>query len=402
MWPGTGPHPVTGMRATMTSDFDVVVVGARVAGAPTAMLLARQGHRVLLLDRASMPSDVVSTHAITRSGVLQLRRWGLERRVAAITAPVRRVVLGFGDERIGFDVRPEHGVRSFYAPRRQRLDALLVDAAQESGVVFLPGTRVTELMRRGETVCGVVTDDAVFPSRMVIGADGVWSRVARLVTAQRYVSHEPTNAVNYAYFTGVEAPGFWFQFTPGVNAGLICTADDQVCVFVGRPNQDFGRFYADPDAEFGRLLSMAGADLHGRVKAGRRVSAFRGTPGLPGFLRKPWGDGWALVGDAGYTKDPISAHGISDAFRDAELCARAVDAALEAPGDAAEHLTRYQTVRDQLSIRVLEESAGLARYSWSAEDASRRMRHISAAVRDESEALAALPAWAQIPALAPA
>lgn len=376
----------------MTHDFDVIVVGARVAGAPTAMLLARQGHRVLLVDRAMMPSDTLSTHAITRSGVVQLRRWGLEKAVAATTAPVRQIVLGFGEERIRFDVRPEHGVDTFYAPRRHQLDSLLVRAATEAGATFLGGTRVTDVVWSGDDVCGVVAGGEI-TARTVIGADGVWSRVAGRVGAHSVYRHEPVNAINYAYYEGIDAPGFWFQFTPGVNAGLINTSDGQVCVFAGRPTVEFDRFRLDPDTEFDGLLARAGPDLHEMVRQGTRVSPFRGTPGLPGFIRRAWGAGWALVGDAGYTKDPISAHGISDAFRDAELCARAVHRALIDPSNAGNAMRGYQQERDRLSWKVLRQSHALAGYKWGAEEASRRMRVISAVVREESATLSALPEW---------
>jgi flavin-dependent dehydrogenase len=387
----------------MTPEYDVIVVGARVAGASTAMLLARLGHRVLMVDRASMPSDVVSTHAILRSGVLQLTRWGLlDRLVAAGTPPVKDIILGFGDERISFQVRPEYGVDTLFAPRRHLLDAILVEAAEEAGAELVDRTRMIDLIRgdRGE-VAGILVkrggEEVALTSRMVVGADGVWSRTADLIGADAYESHPATNAVNYAYYSGVDADGFWFQFTPGVNAGVIPTNDGLCCVFVGRLDDRSAEFRADPEAEFNRLLHRAGADLAERVQAGSRATPFRGTPGLPGFVRRPWGPGWALVGDAGYTKDPISAHGISDALRDAELCARAVDRSLCRPGEAVAAMSRYQATRDLLSLRMFRESGALAGYRWDAAEASTRMRAISESVRAECAYLEALPEWTTRP-----
>lgn len=295
----------------MSRDVDVVVVGGRVAGASTAMLLARQGHRVLALDRAALPSDTVSTHALLRSGVLQLRRWGLlDRVVDAGTPPVRAVTLGFGDQRVSIEIRLENGIDFLMAPRRVLLDRILLDAAIDSGVVFRGSTRVVDLIqdRRG-SVHGVLfegEDGAVEPvtAHMVVGADGVWSRTAALVEAVTHKSHRPTNAVHYAYYRGVPADGFWFQFTPGVNAGIIPTNDGLCCVFAGRERSRLADFKVDPEAEFEHLLGIGGSDLLSAVREGRRVTPFRGTPGLPGFIRRPWGKGWALVGDAGYTKDP--------------------------------------------------------------------------------------------------
>jgi flavin-dependent dehydrogenase len=345
-----------------------------------------------------MPADTVSTHAILRTGVLQLTRWGILERVIAGAPPIRRVVLGFGEERIGFDIRDEHGVSALYAPRRHTLDSGLLEVAIDSGVDFAGGTRVTGVRSDDdERVCGVTVrgsaGTAAITARFVVGADGVNSRIAELVGAPAYRSHPPLNAVHYAYFTGVENRGFWFQFSDGVNAGLIPTHDRATCVFVGRPSRQHPAFRADPEAEFRRLLAAAGADLVDRVSGGSRITPFRGTAGLPGFVKQPWGPGWALVGDAGYVKDPISAHGISDALRDAELCARAVDRALRHPADESESLTAYQRVRDTLSRRMFEESRALAGYGWDVEEASIRMRAVSASVRGECDALMVLPEW---------
>ena len=390
---------------TIGPDYDAIVVGARVAGASTAMLLARLGHRVLVVDRAPMPSDVVSTHAILRTGILQLSRWGiLDDVVAAGTPAVRDVTLGFGDERIEFGVRADYGVDTLYGPRRHILDNVLLESALKAGAEFAERTRMVELVRTSDgTVAGIVTKhgdrEQAHTARMVIGADGVWSRMATLVEATDYMSHPPTNAINYAYYRDVEATGFWFQFTPGVNAGIIPTNDNLSCVFAGRSKDRTVDFSADSEAEFNRLLRHAGADLWSKVSAGSRVSQFRGTS-LPGFLRQPWGPGWALVGDAAYTKDPISAHGISDALRDAELCARAVDQSLTHPDDVSEVMSEYQRIRDQHSIAMYQHSEALAQYQWDADEASARMRAMSEAVRAECAMLESLGSWE--PALSPA
>jgi flavin-dependent dehydrogenase len=306
--------------------------------------------------------------------------------------------LGFGDERIPFRVRPEHGVDTLYAPRRHILDSILVEAAREAGAEFAGGTRMVDLLRGDDgRVNGIVTNqrgkELAFTSRMVIGADGVWSRTASLVEAASYRSHLPTNAVTYAYYSGVDVPGFWFQFTPGVNAGIIPTNDGLCCVFAGRSNDRIAEFRADSETEFDRLLRQAAPDLAERVSAGSRVSQFRGTKGLPGFIRQPWGPGWALVGDAGYTKDPISAHGISDALRDAELCARAVDQMISSPEETSKAMNEYQRRRDDLSLPMFQESQALARYQWDAAEASRRMRAISETVRAECAVLDELGSW---------
>lgn len=380
-------------------DYDVVVVGGRVAGSAIGMLLARRGHKVLIVERAAMPSDTVSTHAILRSGVLQLTRWGLiDRVIAAGTPPIKDITLGFGEERIPFRVRPEFGIDTLYAPRRYLLDDMLAAAAREAGAEFIDRTAVSAVLSDRGVVRGVQIRRggrrSEISARWVVGADGHHSRVADQVGAAFRRQHPATNAVHYGYFEGIDADRFWFQFTPGINAGLIPTNDGQCLVFAGRPAHLRPAFSADPDREFFRLIASAGADLADLVARGTRVGKFRGTSGLSGFIRQAWGPGWALVGDAGYTKDPISAHGISDALRDAELCARAIDGALTKPESSGEFLSTYEALRDSLSARMYEESRQLARFQWSAEEASARMRIISDEVRSECEALLALPDWA--------
>jgi flavin-dependent dehydrogenase len=384
-----GTDPVSG------PDYDVIVVGARVAGAATAMLLARRGHRVLMVERASMPSDVVSTHAILRTGILQLSRWGvLDQVVDAGTPPIREITLGFGEERIPIRVRSEFGVDTLYAPRRHLLDSILVDAAQDAGADFAGRTRMVDLLRGDDgEVQGVVLkrrdQEMACTARMVVGADGVWSRTAELAGAGTYQSHPATNAVSYAYFRDIDVSGFWFQFTSGVNAGIIPTNDGLACVFAGRRNDRVSDFRADADTEFHHLLEQAGPDLASVVAAGTREGSYRGAA-LPGFIRQAWGPGWALVGDAGYTKDPISAHGISDAMRDAELCARAVDDALVRPDHAVESMIEYESMRDRLSAPMFRQSQALATFQWDAAEASDRMRVISDSVRAECSVLASL------------
>ena len=396
----TGPHHADG------TDYEVIVVGGRVAGASTAMLLARLGHRVLVVERAPMPSDTVSTHAILRTGVLQLARWGLlDDIVEAGTPGIREVTLGFGEERVVFAVKSEYGIDTFYAPRRHVIDDLILRKASEAGAVIRDGTTMTGLMRDGDGVVrgihvgrGKAIEEVT--ARFVIGADGHNSKVARLADSAYRRQHPATNAVHYAYYRGIEARGFWFQFTPGVNAGLVPTNDDLTLVFAGRPKRLLPQFTQDPDREMSRLLSEAAPDLAGPVSGGTRVSRFYGTSGLAGFIRQAWGPGWVLVGDAGYTKDPISAHGISDALRDAELCARAVGQALSEPTDVSTALDGYETLRDSLSNRIFEESRVLADYGWEPAEASARMRVISQEVRDECEILNSLPDWSAVPGLA--
>ena len=380
------------------STYDVVIVGARVAGAATAMLLARCGHRVLMIDRGDVRADTTSTHTILRLGMLQLHRWGLaDRLVATDTPPIRKVTLGFGNELVPIDLSEDFGVDALYAPRRTVLDPILVSAALEEGVHVWSRTRMVDVIWHNDQVSGVVAKSGnathEIRSRVVIGADGVWSRTADRVRAKAYRWFPPTNATYYAYYENIDADGVYFQFTPDVTAGLIPTNEDLTCVYVGWPSDRIDEFRDNAEQAFHKQATAGHEKIGEALSTGHRVSPFRGTRGLPGFLRQPWGPGWALVGDAGYTKDSISAHGISDALRDAELCARAVDHTLRQPETEADQMSRYRGMRDRLSLSLLEKSSRLGSYEWDLPEASELMRGISIAVKEECEAMISLPEW---------
>lgn len=357
------------------------------------MLLARRGFSVLMIDRAPRGADTTSTHTVLRSGTLQLKRWGLLDRVeAAGVPPIRRVVLGFGSDLIPIDLSDSYGVDALYAPRRTVLDPILVAAAEEAGVEYVDRCRAKSVMTDGNGgVDGVVIDvggqELTIPAKMVVGADGAWSRIAGWVGAETYSRFEPTNSVYYAYYRGIETDGIYFQFTPGVTAGLIPTNDGLVCVYGGWHVDDNDEYRSNPEEVFTRRVGSAHPQLKRALDEGSRVSQFRGTPGLPGFLRDPGGPGWALVGDAGYTKDPVSAHGISDALRDAELCAGAVEVALTDRSETARAFDNYRRTRDGLSQAMLAHSAELAAYEWDEARASTLMREISSLVQEECDAI---------------
>ena len=173
-----------------------------------------------------------------------------------------------------------------------------------------------------------------------------------------------------------------------MTAGLIPTNDDLVCVYGGWSKDATTAFREDPHGTFVSNVASAQPLLESSMAGATRMTPFRGIQGLAGFLRKPGGPGWALVGDAAYTKDPVSAHGISDALRDAELCACAVDVSLTDPGGAGAAFDRYQRIRDELSSGMLAWSSELAAYQWDESRASQLMRNLSGAIKAECEALA--------------
>ena len=376
-------------------SFDAIVVGARPAGAATAMLLARRGHRVLVLDRARRGSDTLSTHALMRAGVLQLDRWGLlDRVVAAGTPPIGRVSFRYGDRHVPVDLS-----EPLYAPRRTVLDPIIVDAAEQAGAQVHFGVRVEHLLTdatgrvRGVRATGRSGHPVDLTASVTIGADGMRSLVAREVDAPVTVQGRAASSFIYGYVEGLRTDhdGIEWLYGPRVSAGLIPTNDGRHCVFVGAPARRFAdelRF--DLDAAFARVLAEVSTEAARRVAAADRVGHLRGFPGTPGWLRRPYGDGWALVGDAGYFKDPQTAHGLADALRDAELLARALHDTASGRRSFEDALHGYTRIRDELSQALFDASDIIARFDWTYEELAGQHRAMSSAMKNEVRHLSAL------------
>jgi flavin-dependent dehydrogenase len=377
---------------SLRSRYDAIVVGARPAGAATAMLLARAGLRVLAVDRARPGDDALSTHALMRGAVVQLHRWGLLRAVeAAGTPPIRSATFHYGEEEIPIAIRPRDGIDALYAPRRTVLDPLLVRAAAAAGAGVRHGVALVDLVRDGRgRVAGAVLAGADgvttrVEAGIVIGADGVRSPVARLAGAPVERAGRSATAVVYGHFAGLALDGYHWYYRPGVGAGAIPTNDGRACVFVALPPARFLRGLAGGvDALYRRVLAEAAPELARSLAATRADAKLRSFPGTPGFLRRAWGPGWALVGDAGYFKDPLTAHGITDALRDAELLSRAIVAG----ADGA--LAAYQAARDEMSLAFFEATDRLASFAWDLEEARRDHQLLSRHMAGEVEKLLAL------------
>jgi flavin-dependent dehydrogenase len=367
------PHP----------RFDAVIVGARAAGAAAALLLARRGLRVLAVDRARYGSDTLSTHALMRTAVVQLHRWGLLDRVRQSGAPpVREVTFCYPDETVRVPLGPTGGVEALYAPRRTVLDRMLVDAAREAGAGVRFGVTVTDLCRGPfGRVTGIVARDELgraFEAQadVVIGADGIRSIVARRVGAETLRRAANGGATVYAYFENVEASGYEWAYAPGVAAGVIPTNGSQACVFVGGSEPLFReRVFPDLDRGFRDVLERVSPELAGRVGAASRAASYRGFAGVRGYVRRSWGPGWALVGDAGYFRDPITTHGISDALRDAELLSRAVAGGIS--------MAAYEEQRDAVSRDLFEVTDRIAGFDWTMEEIRAHLRDVSRAAKAE-------------------
>lgn len=358
----------------MSGRYDVIIVGARVAGAATAMLLARRGVRVLLVDRSSYGSDTLSTHALMRPALVQLDRWGLLDAVIASGAPpIRRTVFHYPGQRVTVDIEP------LYAPRRTVLDRILVDAAIAAGAEVRFGTAVEELQRDDSgRVCGIVGPHVSERAELVVGADGIRSLVALRAGAPKTREARSSAAAVYAYFSRVDAEGYEWVYGDRVSAGIIPTNDAEVCVFAAGSEDRFreqGRW--EIGRGFTRTLAMASPALALRVMHGHRTARFRGFGGVRGYYRKPFGPGWALVGDAGYFRDPITTSGISDAFRDAELLARAID--------GRSTFEDYEAIRNTVTRSLFAVTDRIAAYDWTQPEIRAHLLEVSRAMKREGK-----------------
>jgi 2-polyprenyl-6-methoxyphenol hydroxylase-like FAD-dependent oxidoreductase len=348
----------------MSNAYDAIVVGARCAGSPTAMLLARKGYRVLVVDRATFPSDTVSTHLVHPLAAGALARWGLlERLVATGCPPIHTYVFDFGPLTIeGAPGTAESPVA--YAPRRTVLDKLLVDAAADAGAEIREAFTVDRLLWDDGRVAGIEGRSrggatVAERARVVVGADGRHSLVAEAVGAERYRERPPLLCGYYTYWSGLPIDGK-FETYLRENRGFAAspTHDGLSLVIAGWPYAEFEANKADIEGSY--LAAVARApEFAERLRHARREARFVGTA-VPNFFRKPYGPGWALVGDAGYNKDFITAQGIQDAFHDAERCATALDDAFRGARPYDEAMADYHHVRDEHALPMYDFTCQLA------------------------------------------
>jgi flavin-dependent dehydrogenase len=387
------------MDAADWSRHDVVIVGARVAGSATAMLLARLGYDVAVVDQATFPSDTLSTHSIARSGVVQLQRWGvLDEILDSGTPAIKQITFHASGESVTRPIKDKVGVDFLIAPRRYILDTILAAAADRAGATLRLGVTVTGVRRdgRGRAV-GVYGRDHAgsaieIGARYVVGADGLRSLVARSVDATVNEFRGANGATQYAYYSGIPWTGIEFFLGERSLAGIFPTHDGQACIWICNPSADakqIRRRAGSRTEAFAQLLTHSAPQLAERLRHAHRVSPVRGMLRQPNQLRRAFGPGWALVGDSGYHRDAVTGYGISDAFRDAELLANALDHAING-GAGSSALALYQQQRDQALREVFEITCRLATYP-AIPTFIDLQRQLSAAIDKEAVALVARP-----------
>lgn len=347
--------------------YDAIIVGARCAGAPTALLLARKGYKVLLLDRGAFPSDMpFSNHYVHQTGSARLKRWGLLDALAASNCPpIRTNHFDYGAFSLtGSPVPAEGGVTEAFAPRRIKLDPILVDAAVKAGAELREGFSVQEVLFDDGRVIGIrghqkngstVTERA----RITVGADGMFSVVAKAVQAPEYKTGPALEGSWYAYYSGVPMTGWHLWLRPGNVIFAYNTNDNLSLIGVAFAARDLPMVRANIERRHSSVIAQHAPELWERMRAGKRESRYVGGA-IPSHVRKPYGPGWALVGDAGYQKDPCTASGITDAFGSAEWLAEAIDAGLSGRQPLEQALAAYEQTRNQTELPYFDLTTQLA------------------------------------------
>lgn len=346
--------------------YDAIVVGARCAGSPTAMLLARKGYNVLLVDKAAFPSDTISTHVVWPHGAEVLDRWGLLDSLAATGCPPVGLNMTFdvGPFALKGGVMDANRGRGGFCPRRTILDKLLVDAAVESGAELREHVTFDDVLRDGDRVVGIrgrtPTGTAIEErARIVVGADGGHSRVARAVGAAQYDTNPPLGTFYYSYFSGFDATDIEQYVGDYQGAAVFPTHQGLTLLVAVWPSARFPEIRSDVEGHVRQVHETMPA-IADRLPKARREERWVGTAGVPNFFRQPFGEGWALVGDAGYDKDPITAQGISDAFIDAERLAQAIDDGFAERRPLEDALGDYHSARDRRAKPMYDFTCELA------------------------------------------
>jgi 2-polyprenyl-6-methoxyphenol hydroxylase-like FAD-dependent oxidoreductase len=339
--------------------YDVIVIGARAAGSPTAMLLARKGYRVVLLDRATFPSDTLSTHVLHAPGVAALKRWGLLASLESTACPpMHSYSFDFGPMTIRGTTVPVDGIDVAFAPRRTVLDKLLVDAAAASGAEVREDSHVETILSEGGRVVGVRCAGEQIRAEIVVGADGRNSQVVRAVGPEEYHTTPRLQYSFYTYFKGLPADGLENFIRPDRGWGVAPTHDGLTMVVMGWPYAEARAYKSDVAGNFYKTFDLV-PEFAERIARAEQVAPFLGAA-VPGWFRKPYGDGYVLVGDAGYNKDPITAQGITDAFFDAERCSEAIDQWLGAGKPFEDAMSAWHQARDAKAMPMYDFTAQFA------------------------------------------
>jgi len=342
---------------------DVIIVGARIAGSILASLLGEMGHRVLVIDRSTFPSDTLSTHFFRAPALRAFEKTGIYDEVQS-AAPHLTVNYNVIDETVFAEPvdRPED--YPFYmCVRRITLDGILVRRMKQTPNVELKeGARVTDLIYENDMVIGVKWKDSnqggEERAKVVVGADGINSFIAKEVRAQNEYQEPINRAMYYAYYKGItanEGPAAEFHFRGNTLVYCFPCDDDLTLLAVSVPIAQFAEFKHNPETRFlNELVSMT--DLAPRLSSAERIGQVRGSGSIPGYIRIPYGYGWALVGDAAMAMDPWSGQGIDQASTHAVLLAQHLGDYLSGRMEWEPAMKAYHEERKELSLKIYQRT----------------------------------------------
>jgi 2-polyprenyl-6-methoxyphenol hydroxylase-like FAD-dependent oxidoreductase len=287
----------------------------------------------------------------------------LDDVVASGCPPVDRYLFDFGPVTISGTQHAVDGNRTAYAPRRTVLDSVLADAAGRAGAEVRERFTVEDVVVEDGAVVGIRGHgeggaSVVERARVVVGADGRNSHVAKAVRPEQYYEKPVLQGSAYTYWSDLPVAGMEVVVRPDRGFAAMPTNDGLTLVVVGWPAAEMAAYKSDVEGNFLETLQLS-PDLAARVERATRVDRFY-FGSVPNYFRKPFGPGWVLVGDAGYNKDPITAQGISDAFRDAERCASALDDVFGGVRAFDDALADAQRTRDEHALPTYEFTTQMA------------------------------------------
>jgi flavin-dependent dehydrogenase len=345
-------------------QYDVIVVGGSVSGAPSAIWLARKGYKVMVVDKDNFPRDTNSTHFIWPRGMSYLNRLGVADKIRAQTPHFRDLEVSIEGIRLHGRVQLQairdrfealhgnaDGVVDYCAgPRRFYLDKVLLDEARNAGADVREGTAVQSLMIEDGKVAGVrASGPGGAPlearARVVVGADGRMSRFAGHVSAQKTTVREKSTFAYYGYYSGIDKPGLCIHKRGRFGTAIFPTMQERHLVLVYGPTAWWGEFSHDPEANFIKTYEFVAPDVAALVRQGKRVEDFKAMGRMVAFHRESWGQGWVLVGDACSFKDQWTAMGITHSLRDAELLSGYLDSVLKGDCGWDAAMQHYSDVR---------------------------------------------------------
>ncbi|SFG36179.1 Dehydrogenase (flavoprotein) [Duganella sp. CF458] len=344
-------------------QFDAIVVGGSVSGAPTATWLARKGYKVLMVERDTFPRDTNSTHFIWPRGMSYLNRLGVAGKVLEQTPSFKQLEVSIEGISLhgGVPVQAvkdrfiklhgnDDGVVDYYSgPRRFYLDKVLLDEARASGVDVREATTVQSLIVEDGQVVGVRGNGPngalLARARVVVGADGRMSQFAGMVGAEKTVVREKSTFAYYGYFSGIDKPELCIHKRGRFGTAIFPTMEDRHLVLVYGPTAWWSDFSKDPEANFHKTYRYVAPEVADLVAQGKRVEEFKAMGRMVAYHRQTYGKGWVLVGDACSFKDQWTAMGITHSLRDAELVTGYLDRVLKHEVPFEQAMAEYHEVR---------------------------------------------------------